>query len=167
MADGRWQMGPETQTRIRDVEQIPVFQLFFRLALDVEKVTRNAGPDFRWLRIQCLRSSEAVCANMAEGFYSQYSTEYVQSLYRCRREARETIAHIRYALGTGQLSEADSSELISRYEEAIQQLANVITSIERKMSLRGKAKDMPSSVREDKPEYGDESRDWPEDPISH
>lgn len=160
-------MEAENQTRIRDVEQMPVFQMFFTLALDVEQMTRKAGPDFRWLRIQVLRSSESVCANMAEGFYSQYSTEYVQSLYRCRKEARETIAHIRYALGARQLSEADSDALISRYEEAIQQLANVITSIERKMSLRGKAKDLPSYVKEAKAEYGDESWAWSEDAISH
>jgi four helix bundle protein len=69
--------------KIQNVEQMPVYQAFLALALEAEKVTRNCGPDFRWLRVQMLRSSESVCANMTEGFYSQYSTEYLQALYRC------------------------------------------------------------------------------------
>ncbi|MCK4640133.1 MAG: four helix bundle protein [Candidatus Marinimicrobia bacterium] len=58
------------------------------MALEVEKISRDYGYDFRWLRIQLLRASESVCANMTEGFYSQYSTEYLHSLFYCRREAR-------------------------------------------------------------------------------
>jgi four helix bundle protein len=74
--------------KITHVEQTPVYQLFFAMAIELERVTRGIPTDFRWLRNQFLRSSESVCANMAEGFYSQYSTEYLQSLYRCRKEAR-------------------------------------------------------------------------------
>ena len=66
---------------IERVEDMPVYQLVFALAAEVEQATRGCGPDFRWLRVQVLRSSESVCANMSEGFYAQYSTEYVQSLY--------------------------------------------------------------------------------------
>ncbi len=47
-----------------------VYQLFYALALDIEKETRGFGTDFRWLRGQMLRSSESACANMTEGFYS-------------------------------------------------------------------------------------------------
>src|SRR5580700_11002193 len=100
-------MGAE---RIENVEQMPVYQAFLALALEVEKVTRNCGPDFRWLRVQMLRSSESVCANMAEGFYTQYSTEYLQALYRCRREARETLTHLSYAHSTNQVSEGIATE---------------------------------------------------------
>ena len=56
------------------VEDMPVFQLFYSLALDVEKTSRGYPRDFGWLRGQKLRSSESVCANMTEGFYAQYST---------------------------------------------------------------------------------------------
>jgi four helix bundle protein len=159
-------MGDRVTESIRDVEQMPVFQSFAQLALGVEKDTRGFGPDFRWLRVQCLRSSESVCANMAEGFYSQYSTEYLQGLYRSRREARETVYHVRYALGVGQLENDTARELISAYEAACVQLANVITSIERKISQRGKAKDMPSVVREELGEYEVETLGI-SDPISH
>jgi len=56
---------------IERVEDMPVYRLFFTLAQEVELTTRGVGPDFRWLRVQVLRSSESVCANMTEGFYAQ------------------------------------------------------------------------------------------------
>lgn len=140
--------------QIRQVEQMPVFSLFYELALGVEKATRDAGRDFRWLRIQCLRSSESVCANMTEGFYSQYSTEYLQALYRCRREAHETRLHIKYAIDTGQISDSEGKRLLKDYEKAVAQLGGLIGSIERKITDYEKAKSQPGLVREDLGEYG-------------
>jgi len=43
--------------KIDRVEDMPVYQLFYQLALEIEKVSRNYGPDFRWLRGQSLRAS--------------------------------------------------------------------------------------------------------------
>jgi four helix bundle protein len=139
--------------KIERVEQMPVYQLFYALALDMEKETRNVGGDFRWLRIQSLRSSESVCANMTEGFYAQYSTEYLQALYRCRREARETMTHLHYAIDAHQVKETEGKDILARYEEATQQLARLITSIERKIQERGKSKPSPFQVQESAGEY--------------
>ena len=133
---------------------MPVFQLFYALALDVEKVSRGYPRDFGWLRGQKLRSSESVCANMTEGFYTQYSTEYLQSLFRCRREARETQTHLRYASDVAILENSASERLRAGYEDGIQQLNNLIGSIERKIASRGKSKPVEYSVREQGPEYG-------------
>ena len=143
--------------KIHQVEQMPVFKLFYELALSVQQATRNAGPDFRWLRAQCLRSSESVCANMTEGFYSQYSTEYLQALYRCRREAHETRLHLQYAIDTRQISGGDGEKLLLGYEKAVAQLGGLIGSIERKISDHGKAKAKPYTVRENSAEYEVES----------
>ncbi len=77
---------------------------------------------FKWLRGQMLRASESVCANMIEGFYSQYSTEYLQALYRCRREGRETMPHLDYAMGINQLSQENGQMLMERYDQALKQL---------------------------------------------
>ena len=132
---------------------MPVYQAFRELAIDVEKATRSFGPDFRWLRIQCLRSSESVCANMAEGFYSQYTTEYLQSLYRSRREARETMAHVQYALDVGQMTELQANQLFTTYQDALIQLAHILRSIERKLELRGKSKERPLILKEEHEEY--------------
>jgi four helix bundle protein len=126
--------------KIEHVEEMPVYEAFFNLALQVEQETRRYASDFRWLRDQSLRSSESVCANMTEGFYSQYSTEYLQALYRSRREARETITHLRYATGVGQLPDQTDEKLVMKYLEALKQLANLIGSIERKINERGKSK---------------------------
>jgi four helix bundle protein len=63
--------------KIERVEDMPVFRACFALALSIEKDSRAFAVDFKWLRGQMLRSSESVCANMTEGFYSQYSTEYL------------------------------------------------------------------------------------------
>ena len=151
---------------------MPVYQLFWQLALEVEAATRCFGPDFRWLRVQCLRSSESVCANMTEGFYSQYSTEYLQNLYRCRREARETMGHIRYAVATKQLTQTAAEGILHRYEEGCLQLTNLIGSIERKIGERGKSKSYPSTIRESPCEYDIEGSEplcdsGYSDPITH
>jgi four helix bundle protein len=154
MEKGQWSM---SQAKIERVEQMPVYQLSYDMALKVEKSTRDFTHDFRWLRLQALRSSESVCANMAEGFYSQYSTEYLQSLHRCKREARETTAHIAYARDVGQLSDDVSQSLLLGYDDALRQLGGLIASIERKIAERGKSKFTAApggtAVREDGEEY--------------
>jgi four helix bundle protein len=126
--------------KIESVEDLEVYQAFFDLALQVEKTTKGCNGDFRWLRVQALRSSESVCANLTEGFYAQYSTEYLQALYRCRREARETMTHLRYAMKVGQVSDKIGSGLLMRYDDALKRLSGLISSIERKMEERGKGK---------------------------
>jgi four helix bundle protein len=145
-------MAEAESSRIVDVTAMPVYQLFYQLALDVEKNSRSFGQDFRWLRNQILRSSESVCANMTEGFYAQYSTEYVQSLHRSRREARETMTHLSYARDVQQLAPTVFDDLDGRYREALRQLNLVIGSIERKIELRGKSKP-GAMLREDEAEY--------------
>jgi len=135
------------------VEEMPVYQLFYQLALDVEKATRNFPYAFRWLRSQVLRSSESVPANMTEGFYSQYSTEYLQSLYRCRREGRETTTHLCYARDVGQLRADVVGPLLVRYEDALEQLSLLIGSIESKIKKHGKSKPGSNVVKESPEPY--------------
>lgn len=136
--------------KIECVEDMPVYQLFYRLALDVERLSREYDRDFRWLRNQSLRSSESVCSNMTEGFYAQYSTEYLQSLFRCRREARETMTHAKYARDVRQLAAFQAQDLLTRYADACRQLSSLIASIERKIRDRGKSKpDRPGCVQEE------------------
>ena len=134
-------MGNENgRKKIDVVEEMPVFQDLFRLAVDAERITKRYHADFRWLRSQTLRASESACANLTEGFYTQYSTEYLQALYRSRREARETMTHLRYALEIGRLDEDSTAVMLDRYRSALKQLAGLIASIERKIRDRGKSK---------------------------
>jgi four helix bundle protein len=123
---------------IERVEDMPVFQACFALSLSMGKDSRAFAVDFKWLRGHMLRSSEAVCANMTEG--SQYSTEYLQALYRCRREGRETMTHVRYSMAIKQLSDEKGRALTEGYDIALTQLANLIASIDRKILQRGKTK---------------------------
>jgi len=94
---------------------------------------------------------------MTEGFYSQYSTEYLQALYRCRREAHETRLHIRYATDASQLPAEDGRKLSEGYAKALAQLGGLIGSIERKIADYGKAKSSMGLVREDPGTYGSPS----------
>ena len=162
MVNGRWGITAERQQmgkeKIVNVDDMPVYQAFLELALEVEKATRDCGPDFRWLRVQVLRSSESVCANMAEGFYSQYSTEYLQALYRCRREARETMTHLQYAATVHVVPAEIATTVQSRNEEALGQLANLMASIDRKIQERGKSK--PGGLlKESNAKYASEQHD--------
>jgi len=77
------------EKKVTRVEDFDVFNVFPGLAVCVEKHTRRFGPDFRWLRVQLLRCSESVPANMTEGFYAQYRTE------ECIPELRGARAQIR------------------------------------------------------------------------
>jgi four helix bundle protein len=133
-------------SRYDNVEDMPIYQHFYQLALEIEQKTRVFDSDFKWLRNQLLRASESVPANMSEGFYSQYSTEYLQSLYRCRREARETITHLSYARDVSQLTNEVSDVMINNCNDGLQQLANLIGSIERKIQIRGKSKSVKKMV---------------------
>lgn len=152
--------------RIRRVEDMPVYQALYNLALDVEKESRGYPSDFRWLRGQKLRSSESVCANMTEGFYSQYSTEYLQSLFRSRREARETQTHLNYARDVGLISTSLVSGFLGRYEDGLHQLNHLIASIERKIESRGKGR--PSTgVREESENYTVGTERAAPSPITH
>ena len=135
-------MAEAEHIRIVDVADMPVYQLFYQLALEVEKHSRGFGPDFRWLRNQMLRSSESVCANMSEGFYAQCS----------RREARETMTHLNYARDVKQLDPTVLEVLDGQYREALRQLNLLIGSIERKIETRGKGKP-GTMLREDEAEY--------------
>jgi len=141
------------ERKVERVEDMRVFQIFYQLALEIEKATRSFGADFRWLRGQVLRSSESVCSNMTEGFYSQYSTEYLQALYRCRREARETVLHLRYARDTGNLSDTVFTQFELQSEDGLQQLSGLLASIDRKIQDRGKAKPGAPLVKETESEY--------------
>ena len=40
--------------KINRVEEMSVYQMFYKLALEVERMTRDYGFDFHWLRIQSL-----------------------------------------------------------------------------------------------------------------
>jgi len=141
------------KVKIRHVEEMPVYQSFMDLAVKIETATRDIRSDFKWLRIQVLRSSESVCANLAEGFYSQYSTEYLQCLYRCRREGRETTAHLDYAARVFAMEPDEVVEMSRLYCDALSQLGGLIVAIERKISERGKARPLSYSVREKGADY--------------
>lgn len=130
---------------------MPVYEGLYALALRVEALTRPFAQDFRWLRNQVLRSSESVCANLTEGFYSQYSTEYLQSMFRSRREARETMTHLCYARDVGCMVPAAVDELCAAYEDGMRQLNAVIASVERKIRSCGKGR--PAQVSEDTADY--------------
>ncbi len=136
---------------IRRVEDMPVFRCFYDLAVELADCTSGYPSDFTWLRIQSLRSSESVIANMSEGFYSQYSTEYLQCLFRCRREARETMTHLNYARDVAIISSTSVKALLERYEDALAELSRLIASIERKAQVYGKAKS--GAVREEQAQY--------------
>lgn len=126
--------------KIKEVEDMPVYRLLYDLALRIEKVTRDFPGDFKWLRNQVLRSSESAFANMREGFYSQYSTEYLQSIYRSRREAEESVGHLNYARDAGILSPECVNSIITTYRDAMGQTIGLISSIERKISTVVKGK---------------------------
>lgn len=141
----------EEKSQILRVEDMPVFRLAYELLRRLEKASRSFPREFHWLRSQLLRAAESVPANLTEGCYAQYSTEYLQSLFRCRREGREALLHLRFAADTGLIGPDVRETLVSEYEGCLHQLNHVIRSIESKIANRGKQR--PPNLREDHADY--------------
>jgi hypothetical protein len=60
----------------------------------------------------------------------------------------KTMTHIRYASDVKLLQKSVTESICLRYDDALQQLANLIKSIERKIELKGKSRAAVYNVKE-------------------
>src|SRR5919205_4313755 len=98
---------------------LKVYQLAYRLAMEIFNETKNFPKDERYSLIdQIRRSSRSVAANIAEGFRKrQYPNMFVSKLADADAEATETQVWLRFALDCGYLAEETYQELLTGYEE--------------------------------------------------
>ena len=120
---------------IERVEDLPVYQTFRGLADEVERVSREYGTSYRWLRNQTVKSAESACAHLTDQPYVEYTSACLKSLYRCRSEVRGVLSHLQGAREAG-LSGTVVEGLSSRYEKALEELAKLIERVEKALELR-------------------------------
>ncbi len=118
---------------LRGFRDLRVYNLAFKLAMDIFELTKPFPPEERYsLTSQIRRSSRSVAANIAEGFRKrQYPNMFVSKLADSDAEATETQVWLEFASRCGYLSDDTRSHLIVKYEELGRMIGKMMESPER------------------------------------
>ena len=120
-------------TALQGYRDLKVYQLAYRLAMEIFEVTKGFSKDERYsLTDQIRRSSRSVAANIAEAFRKrQYPNMFVSKLADADAEATETQVWLDFARDCGYLSSERYSELIAGYAEVGKMLGAMMAHPER------------------------------------
>jgi four helix bundle protein len=115
---GRQKAGREAMM-LRGHRDLKVFQLAYKLAMEIFNETKTFPQDERYsLTSQIRRSSRGVAANIAEAFRKrQYPSMFVSKLADADAEATETQVWVEFSCDCGYLSREHHKELTTGYEE--------------------------------------------------
>jgi len=110
--------------KISSHEDLEVFQMAFRTALEIFELTRTFPRTEQYsLTDQIRRSSRSVCANMAEAFRKRYYPKFFfAKIIDCEGEAAETQVWIKFALSHQYLDKKKADELNQAYDILIRKL---------------------------------------------
>ena len=105
-----------------------VYQLAYRLAMQVFKETKTFPQDERYsMTSQIRRSSRSVAANLAEGYRKrQYPSMFASKLADSDAEATETQVWLDFARDCGYLSVERQKELAAGYDEVGRMLSTMM-----------------------------------------
>jgi len=122
-------------TVLRGFRDLRVYQLAFKLAMDIFKLSRSFPEEERYsLTSQIRRSSRSVAANIAEGFRKrQYPNMFVSKLADSDAEAAETQVWLDFAHNCGYLSQEHQKQLVTGYEDLGRMIGRMMENPERFM----------------------------------
>jgi len=114
----------------RGHRDLKVFQLAYRLAMEIFHLTRHFPREERYsLTDQIRRSSRSVPTNLAEGFRKRrYPNMLVNKLTDCDGEASETQVWLDFSLDCGYMSKQNYDHLTAGYEEVGRMLSSMIAN---------------------------------------
>lgn len=114
----------------RGYSALKVYQLAYKLAMDVFHASRKFPADERYsLTDQMRRSSRSVVANIAEGYRKRRHTGvFVKNLMTADGEATETQVWLEFAHDCGYLAGETFERLKMQYEEVGRMLGSMIDS---------------------------------------
>ena len=120
-------------TTLQGHRDLKVYQLAYRLAMEIFEVTKGFPKDERYsLTDQIRRSSRSVAANIAEAFRKrQYPNMFISKLADADAEATETQVWLDFAKDCGYLSPERHSELTAGYTEVGKMLGAMMAHPER------------------------------------
>ncbi|HKP85155.1 MAG TPA: four helix bundle protein [Blastocatellia bacterium] len=118
---------------MRGHRDLRVFQLAFRLAMEIFDETKSFPKDERYsLTDQIRRSSRSVAANIAEGFRKrQYPNMFISKLADSDAEGAETQVWLDFARDCEYLSVERHKQLTAGYEEVGKMLGSMIANPEK------------------------------------
>jgi four helix bundle protein len=120
-------------SRPRGYKDLKVYQLAYRLAMDIFRETKAFPQDERFsLTSQIRRSSRSVAANIAEGYRKRrHPNMFVSKLADSDAEATETQVWLDFARDCGYLSQKRCEELQDGYDEIGRMLSGMISHPDR------------------------------------
>jgi four helix bundle protein len=120
----------QQRTDARGHRDLRVYQLAYKLAMEVFRCTKTFPEDERYSLIsQMRRSSRSVAANIAEGYRKrQYPSMFASKLADSDAEATETQVWLDFARDCGYLSIARHENLTKGYEEVGRMLNGMISN---------------------------------------
>ena len=116
---------------ISSFEDLDVYKRLVELHLEVHEVT-TTFPKYEMYELgsQVRRSSNAIPANIAEGWNNKHSNMYLEGINRALGEMRETRHHLLIALRKGHISPESANSLVSRYDECGKMLRGLERAVE-------------------------------------
>lgn len=112
---------------------LKVFQMAYRLAMEIFHLTKNFPPDERYsLTDQIRRSSRSVAANIAEGYRKrQYPKMFASKLSDSDGEATETQVWLEFSKDCGYIPNEVCKRLLNEYVEVGRMLGSMIQNPEK------------------------------------
>ncbi len=117
-------MKQSTQQLATTVRELKVYQLAFRSAMDIYRLTEKFPKEEKYaLTDQIRRSSRSVCSNLAEGWHKhRYQAAFTCKLTDSIQEASETNTWLEFSLACGYIGKKDFDTYFEDYEHIIAQL---------------------------------------------
>ena len=107
-----------------------VYKKLFNLVLKVDKFTMSFPKhELYELGSQVRRSSNAIPANLAEGFGNKHTNIFTECISRAQGELRETEHHLGIALKKGYITRKEFDEIYKEYEECAKMLYGLEKSL--------------------------------------
>lgn len=115
---------------MKDVEEMDVFKLAHRLAVEVYKVTTSFPKDEVYgLTAQMRRAAASAPANLVEGANRNSRAEYRNFVGIAKGSAGETRYHLLLAMDLEYLALPEGKRLRGEYVRVIQMLTNLVKSL--------------------------------------
>lgn len=116
--------------KIESFEDLEVYQKLCQLHLEISQISLNF-PKFELheLGSQIRRSSNAIPANIAEGWNNRHINIYLEGINRAMGELQETLHHLNMAFKKGYLPKEGYEGYRGRYFEAAKMLRGLERSL--------------------------------------
>ena len=117
---------------IKSYEDLQVYQKLVRLHIEVNSLTMTF-PKFELYELgsQLRRSSNAIAANIAEGWNNNHINIYLEGINRALGELRETKHHLFIACKKGYMNWTEYENYLLSYDECGKMLSGLRKSLQK------------------------------------